>query len=131
MTWTEAFNGIFFVFGCVAYAHVPTKFHHKLDDTVVKCIFVGYRAKSIGNRLYNPTTRKIFVSREMIFSENSAHVHDEFNMPSTPNSLDVFKGLLLISLGSEADIHAESQNLQSAPHVTDASNPKAVEDAVL
>lgn len=43
-------------------------------------------------------------------------------MPSTSDSLDVFEGLLPISLGSEADIHAKNQNLQSAPHVTDASN---------
>ena len=90
----------FCVFGCVSYAHVPKEFCHKLDDKAVKCIFVGYSAESKGYRLYNPTTRKIFVSRDVIFSENSAHVNAEFNMPPTPHSLDVFEGLLPIAIDS-------------------------------
>ena len=93
------------------YAHVHVEFRHKLDDKAIKCIFVGYSAESKGYRFYNPATRNIFVSRDVTFSENSAHVHAEFNMPSTLDSLDVFKGLPPISLGSRADIHAKHETL--------------------
>jgi len=42
------------VFGCLAYALVPEQHCRKLDDKVVKCIFVGYNAESKGYHLYHP-----------------------------------------------------------------------------
>ena len=36
------------VFGCLVYALVPQQHYKKLDDKVVKCIFVGYKSKSKG-----------------------------------------------------------------------------------
>ncbi|MCO5564735.1 hypothetical protein L7F22_018403 [Adiantum nelumboides] len=60
------------VFGCLAYAHIPQQLRGKLDDKAVKCIFVGYSSGSKVNRLYNPTTNKIFESRDVIFVETTA-----------------------------------------------------------
>jgi len=39
----------------------------KLDDKVVKCIFVGYSAESKGYRLYHPHSKHILVSRDVFF----------------------------------------------------------------
>jgi hypothetical protein len=41
-------------FGCIAYAHIPSKLRKKLDDRSEKCIFTGYSETSKTYRLYNP-----------------------------------------------------------------------------
>ena len=55
------------VFGCLAYALVPSQQHHKLDDKAKKCIFVGY---SVGYCLYHSLRNTIIVSWD-VFAENS------------------------------------------------------------
>ena len=58
------------VFGYVCFAQVPKKRRTKLDETNEKCIFVGYSSMSKGYRLYNLKTKKIIISRDVIFDEN-------------------------------------------------------------
>ena len=57
------------VFGCVAYAHIPDQLRKKLDSKGEKCIFIGYSEESKAYRLYNPSTKKFFVSRDVQFIE--------------------------------------------------------------
>ncbi|XP_076941874.1 uncharacterized protein LOC143611561 [Bidens hawaiensis] len=58
------------VFGCVAYALVPTQFRRKLDDKSEKCIFIGYSTQSKGYRLYNPITQQFIIRRDVKFFES-------------------------------------------------------------
>lgn len=60
------------VFGSIAYAHIPFEKRHKIDDKSIKCIFVGYSDETKGYRLYNPTTKCLIISRDVIFNENDA-----------------------------------------------------------
>ena len=60
------------VFGCVAYAHIPDKLRKKLDSKGEKCIFLGYCEDSKGYRLYNPSTKKFVISRDVQFIEEEA-----------------------------------------------------------
>ena len=53
------------VFGCVAYAHVPDQLRKKLDHKGEKCIFVGYNDESKAYKLYNPSTKKVIISRDV------------------------------------------------------------------
>ena len=57
------------VFRCISYVHVPTEKRRKLDDKSVKCIFIGYCEESKGYRLYNPETKKLMISRDVLFDE--------------------------------------------------------------
>ena len=53
------------VFGCVAYAHVPDRLRKKLDNKGEKCISVGYSDDSKEYKLYNPSTKKFIISRDV------------------------------------------------------------------
>jgi len=53
------------VFGCVAYAHILDQLRKKLDSKGEKCIFIGYSEESKAYRLYNPSTKKFFASRDV------------------------------------------------------------------
>jgi len=57
------------VFGCIAYVHVPDEKRSKLDTKVEKCIFIGYSSEQKGYRCFNPSTRKLQVSRDVVFDE--------------------------------------------------------------
>jgi hypothetical protein len=60
------------VFGCVAYAQISKAKRKKLDDRGEKCIFIGYSETSKAYKVYNLFTKKVVVSRDIIFSENKA-----------------------------------------------------------
>jgi transposase InsO family protein len=57
-------------FGCDAYALINT-YQHKLEPKAEKLTFVGYSIESKAYRLWNPKTRKIVISRNVKFNENS------------------------------------------------------------
>ncbi|CAL5333116.1 unnamed protein product [Camellia sinensis] len=61
--------GHFRIFGCVAYAHIPNEKRRKLDDKGEKCIFLGVSDQSKAYKLYNPSTKKIIISRDVVFDE--------------------------------------------------------------
>ena len=59
------------MFGCIAYAYVPDVKRKKLDDKGVKCIFLGISEHSKAYKLLNPITKKIVISRDVVFVEDS------------------------------------------------------------
>jgi hypothetical protein len=59
------------VFGCHAYAHVDRKARKSLDSHVVPCIFLGYPEDFRGWRLWDPRSKRIIISRDVIWDENS------------------------------------------------------------
>ncbi|KAM1578272.1 hypothetical protein ACFX1Z_039846 [Malus domestica] len=59
------------IFGSVCYAYIPRQVRQKLDETSTKCIFLGYGTCEKGYRLYDPISKKIIVSRDVIVNENA------------------------------------------------------------
>lgn len=53
----------------------------KLDNSSVKCIFVGYRVEYKGYRLYDPLTENLLVSRDIIFDEQNQWEWKEVQLP--------------------------------------------------
>ena len=57
------------VWGCVAMVHVPAEKTRKLDGRSEKCIFVGYCLTKKQYKVYNPVTRRMFSTRDVVFRE--------------------------------------------------------------
>ena len=56
-------------FGCQSYSHVSSDERSKLDSKAKSCIFLGYSNITKGYRMFDSKTKKIFHSRDVVFSE--------------------------------------------------------------
>ena len=76
MTPEEAWSGVkpnvdyFRVFGCTGHVHVSDGKRKKLDDKSFHCVLLRMSEESKVYRLYDPVSKKIVVSRDVIFEEN-------------------------------------------------------------
>ncbi|KAL4273689.1 hypothetical protein GQ457_13G024310 [Hibiscus cannabinus] len=59
------------VFGCVCYVPVPEVKRDKLDERAIVGVFLGYSSNSKKYRVYDVKTKKILVSRNLKFDEDS------------------------------------------------------------
>lgn len=57
------------VFGSEAYVHIEKQFRKKLNAKAKKMLLVGYQAEYLNYRLYDPTTKRVLVSRNVVFNE--------------------------------------------------------------
>lgn len=57
------------IFGCKVHAHIAKEIRKKLDRKTIASIMVGYSTESKAYRLYNPSTGKVFVARDVVFFE--------------------------------------------------------------
>jgi len=133
------------VFSCIAYVHVPDEKKSKLDLKAEKCIFIGYSSKQKGYRCFNPSTRKLQVSRDVVFDEMvnwysplkvaedgetrngdvSSNVEQESQLISQPQESSIsgsnstpWKG----RLRSSNIVHGSFQTSSKNPHVDDGSS---------
>ena len=75
------------VFGCDAYVHVPKKKLTKLDNKSVSCIFIGYKDGLKGYKFWNPETRNVVYSRDVVFREVKDVVKHEV-LPEEPKKIE-------------------------------------------
>ena len=61
------------IFGCPVYIHIPKEKRTKLDPSGKKGIFVGYSESSESYSIYFPGYKKIDISRDMTFDEDSTY----------------------------------------------------------
>ena len=61
------------IFGCPVYIHIPKEKRKKLDPSGKKGIFVGYSKSSKAYRIYFPGYKKIDISRDVTFDEDTAY----------------------------------------------------------
>ena len=58
-------------FGCDAYVHVPKEKRSKLDNKAEKCIFIGCKDGMKCYKLWNPITKNIVYSQDVVFRESN------------------------------------------------------------
>ena len=81
------------IFGCLAYAHVPSQQQTKFDAKAVQCIFIGYSPDNEAYKLFNPATDKVIISRDIIFDKNLINPMTNFHKHNYADG-DIFEGLL-------------------------------------
>ena len=88
MTPEEAWSGRkpavdhVYVFRSIAYVHVTESKRKKLDDRGDKCVFLGVSKESKAYKLFNPLTKKVVTSRDVVFDEENTW--DWYIHQSTP-----------------------------------------------
>ena len=137
-TQEEAWSGVkpsvehFRVFGCVSHVHVPDSKRTKLDDKSLSCVLLGVSEESMAYRLYDPTSQRIIISRDVVFKEDKNWDWDKTYKESSVCDLEwgdreeeaaVFDEN---EEGSEYDIEAEEENFSSYS-LTKESSPSSNE----
>ncbi|WVZ75264.1 LOW QUALITY PROTEIN: hypothetical protein U9M48_023337 [Paspalum notatum var. saurae] len=80
-------------FGCVAHMKNTGPSLNKLSDRSTKMVFFGYEQGSKGYRLFDPVSKKLYVSRDVVFEENRAwEWSSKWDSPPTGQAVDS-KGL--------------------------------------
>lgn len=132
MTPQEAWNGekpsveFFRVFGCIAHVHIPEARRTKLEDRSVPCVLLGVSEESKAYRLYNPITKKIVISRDVVFEETR-----EWNWDATYKE-DVLANLYFEDNDDELEVHEEDEAdvEEEAPQVEEPCGGQAEEEEV-
>jgi hypothetical protein len=56
-------------FGCLVYTRVPDEMRKKLDQKSKECLMMGYSETTKGYRVYDMESRKVILSRDVMFNE--------------------------------------------------------------
>ena len=88
MEWHQTTVSHFRVFGCVSYVHVPYRKQTKLDNKSIKCVLLGISEESKAYRLYDLLSRKVLISRDVIFNEEESWPWDDNYTEAIQASLD-------------------------------------------
>jgi len=133
------------VFGYIAYVHVLNEKISKLDPKAKKCIFIGYSLEQKGYRCFNPFTRKLQVSTNVVFDEMvswysplkvakdgevrngdvSSNVEQESQLINGPQESSISGSNNTPwkrRLRSLSIVHSSSQTSSRNPHVDDESS---------
>ena len=66
------------IFGNICYLHVSKKKHYKLDSKSIQCFFLGYDKNSKVYHIFEPTSKKIHLSCDIVFDKKLVGYHDQF-----------------------------------------------------
>ena len=127
--WSELKPSVehFRVFGGISHAHVPDNKRTKLDDKSLSCVLLGVSEESRAYKLYDPTSQRIIISRDVVFEEDKSWDWDKTYKESImcdlewgdrEEAVDVFDENEKMS---ESDIEAAEENILSSSFVEASS----------
>ena len=65
------------VFGCVAFVNIHKRQRNKLTPRALRCVFLGYATYQKGYRCYHPPSKRMFVTMDVVFHEDSMYFSSE------------------------------------------------------
>ena len=110
--------------------HVPNEKRIKLEDKSYKCVFLGVSEESKAYRLYDPESKKIVTSRDVIFVEeeiwNWGRTNDEeltWDDTDSFNGTDKEEGDGITTDRDEVEIPGEQTAKQTAAQTEETRRP--------
>ncbi|XP_013614818.1 PREDICTED: uncharacterized protein LOC106321044 [Brassica oleracea var. oleracea] len=99
------------IFGCLCFVLRPKELRNKLEATSTRAMFVGYSTTQKGYKCYDPTTRRVLVSRDVKFIEAKG-IYEEKNQEE------------LLELTRESDRAASLRSILEGLGIHTAQDPK-------
>ena len=59
------------IFGCPTYVHISSEVRLKLDSKYIRYTFIGYNKGVKGYKLWDRVMKKVVISRDIVFDEQS------------------------------------------------------------
>ncbi|MCO5585763.1 hypothetical protein L7F22_039699 [Adiantum nelumboides] len=103
-----------FQIGCIVYMHVPDELRTKLDPKAEKCSFISYSVEQKCYKCYNPVTRQVKVSRDVVFDEMATWAYEQAMEDNGIQDWEAVNGFHLIVVPKIRTQIAERQAHQGA-----------------
>jgi len=114
------------VFGCVSYAKVEVPNLKKLDDRSRMLVYLGTEPGSKAYRLLDPTKRRIFVSRDVIFDENRSWMWQE-----SSSETDKESGTFTITLSEFGNNGVTENDISTEPEETEEAEINGEDENII
>jgi hypothetical protein len=118
------------VFGCLCYPNLSATTPHKLSPRSAACVFLGYPPSQKGYRCLDLSTRKIIISRHVVFDKT--HFPFAASKPQ-PDSFDfLLQDILPAPAPSTLDArHTRTSVVAASSTSDDAGDPVGLDSAIL
>lgn len=120
------------VFGCLSFPLFPSNIINKLQPHSTPCVFLGYSSNHWEYKCYDFSSRKIIISRHVIFDENQ-FLFSKLHTPTSTSYefLDIDPSPYLLKnlhqqSNCEPDVHLPKQHNQAnstPPSVSNTQQP--------
>ena len=75
--------------GCKAYMRILSRNRSKLDKQSKPFMFIGYEDTQGAWKLFDPKTKKVFVSRDVVFVEDET-INSSNDTTQNPTTVDIW-----------------------------------------